>query len=310
MASMDTIRMMMIETDHRRYELEVSANQALTFLQATRLFAERRIPFEETHQKTLHIRDGEGRFTNLGLLLSDQCEHTTKVAIFQGTDFSIFRDRREFSGSLLTQLQEVGEYVQQYNRIRSEFPGLIRIDSYDYPPLALREALLNCYVHREYASSAATLLHVFDDRLEYITFGGLVSDVSLEDLKLGISLSRNEYLARVLHLLGIIEAYGTGFPRIFEQYAKSSCKPVIETSPNAFKVTLPNRNYLVEHVGESEGLYEAYQYIKSKGSIQRKDLQTFLGISQTQAGVLLKRLLDKNMIFVLGKGKLTKYIAH
>jgi len=128
-------------------------------------------------------------------------------------------------------------------------------------------------------------------------------------LKLGISLSRNEYLARVLHLLGIIEAYGTGFPRIFEQYAKSSCKPIIETSPNAFKVTLPNRNYLVEHVGESEGLYEAYQYIKSKGSIQRKDLQTFLGISQTQAGLLLKRLLDKNMIFVLGKGKLTKYIA-
>ena len=44
----------------RRYELEVSANQALTFLQATRLFAERLIPFEETHQKTLHIRDGEG----------------------------------------------------------------------------------------------------------------------------------------------------------------------------------------------------------------------------------------------------------
>ncbi|NLE16759.1 MAG: hypothetical protein GX626_12930 [Spirochaetales bacterium] len=56
-------------------------------------------------------------------------------------------------------------------------------------------------------------------------------------------------------------------------------------------------------------MYEAYQYIKSKGSIQKKDLQTFLGISQTQAGLLLKRLLDKNMIFVLGKGKLTKYIA-
>lgn len=308
-ASMDTIRMMITESDHRRYELEISANQALTFKQATRFFAERLIPFEKIHQKTLHLRDEEDRFTNLGMLLSDQCEHTTKVAIFQGTDFSIFRDRREFSGSLLTQLQEVGDYIQQYNRIRSEFPGLLRVDSFDYPPLALREALLNCYVHREYASSAATLMHVFDDRLECITFGGLVSGVSMEDLKLGISLSRNEYLARVLHLLGIIEAYGTGFPRIFEQYARTACKPVIETSTNAFKLTLPNRNYLVEHVGESDGVYEAYQYIKSKGSIQRKDLQAFLGISQTQAGLLLKRLSDKNLVSVLGRGKLTKYSA-
>lgn len=300
---------MITESDHRWYELELSANQALTFTQAARFFAERSVLFEASHLKTLRLCDGEGRYTNLGLLLSDQCEHTTKIAIFQGTNFSIFKDRREFSGSLLTQLKDAGDYVQQFNRIRSEFPGLLRVDRYDYPPLALREALLNCYAHREYASSAATLIHVFEDRIECITLGGLVPGVGLEDLKLGISISRNEYLVRILHQLGIIEAYGTGFPRIYEQYAQASCKPIIETSTNAFKVTLPNRNYMVEHVGESDGVYETYQFMKSKGSIQRKDLQAFLGISQTQAGLLLKRLSEKKLVTVVGKGKLTRYSA-
>ncbi|WP_041444537.1 hypothetical protein [Syntrophobotulus glycolicus] len=53
------------------------------------------------------------------------------------------------AGSLLKQLNEVYEYISQYNRIRAEFSGLHRIDTKDYPEEALREALLNSLVHRD-----------------------------------------------------------------------------------------------------------------------------------------------------------------
>ncbi len=220
---------------------------------------------------------------------------------------AIFRNRREFTGSLLEQMDKSMDYIQQYNRIRSEFAGLVRSDQYDYPPLALREMLLNAYAHRQYSVSAPTLIRLFDDRIECITVGGLAPSLTMEDIMLGISVSRNEYVTRVFHHVGIAEAYGTGIPRIFEQYDSYACKPEIETSANAFKLTLPNRNYVTEHVGEMEGAYEAYQFIKRNPMCGRLDLQQFLGSSQTHAGVILNRLVEKDVLITHGKRKNTKY---
>lgn len=57
--------------------------------------------------RTLKLIDQDGLYSNLALLLSDQCVHTIKVAVFQGTDQTIFKDRREFTGSLMQQMNEV-----------------------------------------------------------------------------------------------------------------------------------------------------------------------------------------------------------
>jgi ATP-dependent DNA helicase RecG len=308
-ASMDTIRMMITETAHRHFEREPSPIQSLTFSYIAPLFEERALAFGEAQHQTLKLRNSQGDWTGLALLLSDQCTHTTKIALFQGTGVAVFRDRREFSGSLLSQLEKSIEYLHQHNRIRSEFPGMVRMDRYDYPVLAIREMLLNAYTHRLYSVSSPTLIHLFDDRVESITVGGLAPGLTMEDVLLGVSVSRNEYLVRVLHQLGIIEAYGTGILRMFEQYAAYECKPIIEVSPNAFKLTLPNRNYLVERVGEMEGVYEAYLFIKKHELATRADLQHYLGCSQTQAGLVIRALVEKGIVRTVGKGKNIRYRA-
>lgn len=80
----------------------------------------------------------------------------------------------------------------------------------DYPPEAIREALLNAIVHRDYSFSSATLIRIFEDRIEFVTIGGLVKGIVLDDVMLGVSALRNQYLANIFYRLRLIEAYGTG----------------------------------------------------------------------------------------------------
>lgn len=79
-------------------------------------------------------------------MLSDQYEITTKVALFQGTDKEQFRDRKEFTGSILKQLEDVYQFIDLVNKTKATFSGLNRTDKRDYPEEAVREALLNSIV--------------------------------------------------------------------------------------------------------------------------------------------------------------------
>ena len=142
------IRKMIKETDGDRFEEMRSLEQNLTFTVAEAEFEQRKIAFGTQQMQTLKIINSDGIFTNLGMLLSDQCKHSIKTAVFQGTDQSIFRDRRDFSGSLFKQLNDVYAYLDRYNQTKATFHKLLRIDTRDYPEVALREALLNLIVHR------------------------------------------------------------------------------------------------------------------------------------------------------------------
>lgn len=124
--------------------------------------------------RTLHLIGEDGTYTNLAFLLSEQCTHMVKLAVFEWSKKSVLRDRRELSGSLPEQLEEDFDYIDRYNRTRAEFPGQDCSDMRDYPPEAVREALLNAIVHRDYSFSAATLVSIFEDRIEFVTIGGLV----------------------------------------------------------------------------------------------------------------------------------------
>ncbi|MCL2367278.1 MAG: putative DNA binding domain-containing protein, partial [Oscillospiraceae bacterium] len=217
-ATETAILRMIKETDGEKYEEARSLNQELTFTYAEKEFKLENVSFGKSQQKTLGLLNSDGIYTNLGLLLSDQCVHTVKLAVFEGTAKAVFKDRREFSGSLLKQLNEIYDFIDRYNRIRSEISGLRRTDKRDYPPEAVREALLNALVHKDYAFSDSTLISIFDDRIEFVSIGGLVRGITFDDMMLGISIARNKNLANVFYRLTLIEAYGTGMPKIMQSY--------------------------------------------------------------------------------------------
>lgn len=306
-ASMAAIRQMIKETDGDSFESMRSTEQELTFSAATEEFKQRGVDFGRMQQQTLGLINRDGVYTNLALLLSDQCSHTIKAACFEGSDKAVFQDRREFSGSLLKQLNDVYEYIDIHNQTRSTFDKLRRIDSRDYPEQALREALLNSLVHRDYSYSASTLISIYSNKLEIVSIGGLPSGTTLNDIMLGLSVCRNAKLANVFYRLELIEAYGTGIRKIMDAYAQSSEKPSIQVSDNAFKITLPNINSGINDISLSDNEKAAIAYINATGAATRKQIEALLNISQSSATRLLNSI-EGTHITRIGSGKGTKYI--
>ena len=244
-ASEAAIREMLLASADGAFERMRSLRQDLTFGAAAAFFRERKVAFGPAQRRSLGLVGEDGLFTNLALLLSDQCPFTLKLAVFEGTGKTVFRERREIGGSVLAQVREAFDYLDKWNRTRAEVRGLDRVDRRDYPPEAVREALLNAVVHRDYALPGADLVSLFDDRLEVLSAGGLVRGVSLSDVLLGLSALRNAALAGVFYRLRLIEAYGTGLLKIREAYAGAPRPAAVEATDHAFKVTLPNRNAAV-----------------------------------------------------------------
>lgn len=318
------IRRMIKETDGERFEAMRSLNQELTFETVKREFQLRDVDFGSQQMRTLKLIDNDGLYSNLALLLSDQCAHTVKVAVFQGTDSMIFKDRREFTGSLIQQMNEVYDFIDFRNQIRASIEKLLRIDIRDYPEIAVREALLNLLVHREYSFSASALISIYTDRIEFVSIGGLMPGIDLEDVMMGISICRNQDLANVFYRLHLIEAYGTGIGKIMKAYEGIAGKPTIETTKNVFKIILPNINAKHEVTGAPGGQTEAMtdsevekllgdeerkilEYARNHDAITKNDAVGLLEVSTSTAARLIRKLVKHNLLKQNGKARNTYY---
>ena len=308
---------MIKETDGDRFEAMRSLNQELTFEAVKKEFDLRNVEFGPQQMRTLKLVNQDNLYSNLGLLLSDQCVHTIKVAVFQGTDQTVFKDRREFRWSLLRQMNEVYDFIDFRNQTRATIEKLLRID--------VREALLNLLVHRDYSFSASALISIYADRIEFVSIGGLMPGIDLEDIMVGISVCRNQDLANVFYRLHLIEAYGTGMGKIMKAYEGMVEKPVIETTKNVFKIILPNINAKYEKDAESVlpaepsahtsvgtplsvGEEKVLEYARTHGAVTRNEVIGLLEVSISTAARVLKKLVKNNLLKQNGKGRGTHYI--
>lgn len=311
-ASEDQIRLMIKMSDGDSFESIRSLNQELTFDSAKPAFEKYGVEFSENKYRALGIMtDSNDLYTNLGLLLSDQCKHSVKAAVFADEDNTNFLDSKEFNGSILKQLEEAYSYLMLNNRNNAEFKGLERVEHYSYPQEALREALLNALVHRDYSFSGSIIININESQIEFISLGGLLSGLSAEDIKNGISQPRNPRLAEVFHRLHLIESYGTGIRRIYALYRGCEKEPEIIVTPNTFKLILPNLNYYSAVKSDNIQLTDQQsiiiQYIDKNGEITEETVQELLGVKRTRAYVILKEMRDIGLIKVHGKGQNKKY---
>lgn len=306
-ASEDAIRMMIKITDGHSFEANRSLVQELTFHTLEAELQKRSLEFSDVQMKNLGILSSDNIYTNMGLLVSDQCIHTIKFAFFQGTDKLVFRDRKEFTGSIFAQLADAYKAIDFYNSTKASFHDLLRTDERDYPEDAIREALLNAIVHREYSFSGSTLVNLYSDRLEIISLGGLVSGLSLEAAMLGASQPRNEKLAALFYRMKLIEAYGTGISKIISCYKGLTVQPKFENVEGAFRVILPNKHVQESNIEDNKYL-PILELFKSKKEIIRSDVEYALGSGTTYAINILKEMLEKDLITKVGSGRRTRYV--
>lgn len=305
-ATETAIRRMIKETDGDSFESMRSLEQNLSFQAAEAQFSKRNIPFNAAKMQTMGMVSQDGIYTNVALLLSDQCPSTVKAATFSGSDQAVFQDRREFTGSLFQQMENLYAYLDLHNQTKATFEGLYRKDTRDYPEEALRETLMNSLVHRDYSFRASTLVSIYDDRIEFVSVGGLPTGITLDDILLGLSICRNPKLAAIFYRLQLIEAYGTGMPKIMRAYAGSGMEPKIEVTSNAFKITLPNRNAGIT-AGTASNEQEILDLIAEKSSVTRRNVEELLNVSQASANRILKHMIAQGLIYQEGSGRKTAY---
>ncbi len=312
-ASPEQIRRMIKESDGDMFEEMRSMEQGLTFEAAAAAFKRYGVEFGSEKYRALGVtQKSDELYTNLALIISDQCAHTTKVAVFGDESNTTFKDNKEFGGSIFKQLEDTYTYLMLCNKTAATFKGLERIEKQDYPEGALREALLNALVHRDYSFSGSVIINVNEAKMEFISIGGLLPGLSIDDIRIGISQPRNKKLAEMFHRLHLIESYGTGIRKIYKLYENCPLQPVIEATPNAFKITLPNMNVAPDSVqksGVTPQMQKVLSFISDHGQITDAEIQSLLGIKKTRAFTLIRQMREMDLVQLLGRGEEKRYVV-
>ncbi len=314
-ASAEQIRQMIKDSDGDTFEEMRSMEQELTFEAAGKAFEKYGVEFNKKKYRALGVTDAsDSLYTNLAWLISDKCQHTTKVAVFGNDANTEFRDSKEFSGSVFKQLEDAFSYLMLCNKTTAVFHGLERVESVDYPEEALREALLNALVHRDYSFSGSIIINVNANEIEFISIGGLLPGLSPDDIRSGISQPRNRKLAEIFHRLHLIESYGTGIRKIYNLYRDSAVGPRIEVTSNTFKIILPNMNSgtVVRHqympTTMTPQMNKIMKHIKENGQITEAEVQSLLGVKKTRAYTLMQQMLREGLVVASGRGAGKIYI--
>jgi predicted HTH transcriptional regulator len=197
---------------------------------------------EKLHDFGVLCRVGRNPYpTHAFDLLTDNRNKAAKIqcALFKGKTRDIFIDKKEFNGPIYEQVDDAYHFVLRHIDIGADIEGEYRKDVYELPISAIREMIANAVLHRSYLDKSCVQVCLYDDRIEVSSPGMLYGGLDLETAKLGKSTCRNEVIAEAFHYMHIVEAWGTGLPRIINRCQEYGLpEPLFEEFGNGFKVTM------------------------------------------------------------------------
>ena len=277
---------MIKETDGDRFEAMRSMNQELTFETTEKEFQLRKIEFGTQQMRTLKLIDQDGLYSNLAMLLSDQCVHTIKVAVFQGKDQTVFKDRREFAGALMKQMNDVYDYIDFHNQTHATIEKLLRIDVRDYPEIDLEDVMAGISICRN-----QDLANVFY-RLHLIeAYGTGISKIigAYADMaeKPVIETTRNTFKIVLPNINVLCEKTDTP-----ESEVKDEKNP--ETDEEDTQKLSDEEEKVLEYAENCE-------------DFTKNDVVSLLKVSASTAARVIRGLVEKNFLKRNGKARSTYY---
>lgn len=303
----------------------------LTVLEEAFKAADKTLTLEKMLNLKLVIEEQGQRYASHGLLiLLGQYEHVmTQCARFKGTNMSVFLDRKEYTGDLFSQIEQAEIFIKNHLSLRAEIRGLKRYDYLEIPENAIREALVNAYVHRDYSNFGRNIkVAVYDDLVNIVSPGGLPNGLTEADLLQGRSEIRNRVLARVFRELGYIEHWGSGLQRIKQMCEAENLptpefletndffdvklyRPVIESESGAIGGAIggaiDDSSGAIEDLGGAidvnqltERQQEILVLIRANPKVSYRSLAEQLGINQSALQKHLNHLKDAGWIERVG----------
>lgn len=233
-------------------------------------------------------------------------------------------DRADVEGDLAETIDRAEAFVRRNTRIASKIYHAQRLEITEYPYPAIREAIANAVIHRDYwqAGSRAQVA-IYADRIEVESPGGLLPPITVETLGHTPPVWRNPDLAGLLYRLGYIEQFGTGIERMRrDMRAHGLPEPRFEAGPGWFRVTFPGPG---EHIldlipeegvtdlrslGLNERQIEALRLMVNEGrELTNKEYRQLFGVTNVTAFRDLSQLVKVGQAKVIGSGRGRKYRA-
>ncbi len=260
----------------------------------------------------------EGGITNAGVLLFGKnpqkffLQAEIKCARFKGTEPLEFIDMKVFSGNIIDQTEDALEFIKEHIKLHAEIKGTERLETWEYPIEAIREAIANAICHRDYRITSNVQIRIFDDRIEVWGCGLLPEPLRVEDLKgKHKSILRNPLIGKCFFLIKYIEEWGTGTNRMVEECLNAGLpEPVFEEISGSLVVMFRKSKLTEEYLkklGLNERQEKAIKYLKDNDTIKTKKYMEINEVSDKTAYLELNDLLKKDVLFREGKGRTTIY---
>jgi len=219
------------------------------------------------------------------------------------------------TGNLFRQLDHSLEILRtKYLQSHISFEGIRRRDILEYPYDALREAIINALIHRDYSGFSQIQIRIYPDKMFIMNEGGLPPEIKVEDLKKNhLSVPRNKLLADIFYYAGFIESWGRGTLKIIENCRDQGLpEPDFHDHHGSMTVTFYKDRWNEENLkklGLNERHIKAVMYVKDNGKITNKEYQSINHISNRTATRDLAQLVSMNILEQIGvTGKGTKYV--
>jgi ATP-dependent DNA helicase RecG len=255
---------------------------------------------------------GTSRSTNAGLLLFGHdpqlhLPHSEVVCIKYADTLGVrsYIDRRNIHGTLPELITQTSAFLKQYMRVGATIRGFFREDEPEYPYEALREAVVNAVVHRDYGRIGETVrVFMYEDHVEVRSPGSLLPGITLDDLvALRVqSLPRNPVLAGLLRdIPGYMERIGSGIRFMLNEMRRMELPDPEFTEHQDFVVTFRNGVKLEDQPGLNDRQRIGLRIVRERGSISTPEYSAATGAPERTGLRDLQQLVDKGLLVVRGK---------
>lgn len=265
--------------------------------------------------------DHDIKLTNAGVLFFTENpqlffpeSYITAVQYKSFDRFSII-DKKEIRGTLVDQINNTIQFVVQHMNMEINIGTKAgenlgqRVEIFDYPLAAIREAIINAVAHRDYLyDSSHIYIHMYPDRIEIENPGGLCRGMTADMLALR-SVRRNRLIADLLYRAKYIEKIGSGYARIQNSLAENNNPPYEISNTNFFNLRLLKRLATVSAMELTLRQRKLLSFIAENQAVTTKMAATFLDVSADTVLNDLRVLVQKELVQKIGKGKNTVYVV-
>lgn len=215
-------------------------------------------------------------------------------------------DKLDIYGTLDLQVDEVIKFIKRNIKIEARIIDAKRVEKYEFPDLALREAVVNALVHRDYSNKGTYVqVSVFANRIEISNPGTLPPGVTIENLK-NAQFSRNGVIAQVMRDMDYMEEFGRGIDLIYSQMLEWDLpEPLFKNISNVFKVTLLGKSF--QNLNERQ--VKIWDFLQNKNQITAIIAHSlFPQVSRKTINSDLKKMQDMDLIDIKGSANNTYYV--